>query len=47
MIYFHHVIRAGNLRMMKLMGSVLVVRDVIKVREFYIEVREVLFEKAD
>ena len=39
MIYCHRVIRAGNMRSLKLMGRVKVMRDLV-------EVRKVLVEKA-
>jgi len=39
MICFHNVIRTGNMRILKLMGRVMVMGDLV-------EVREVLVEKA-
>jgi hypothetical protein len=38
-IYFHHVIRAENIRILKLVGRVMVMRDLM-------EVHKVLVEKA-
>lgn len=36
-IYFHHVIRAENMRSLKLMGRVMVMRDLMEVHEVLVE----------
>jgi len=37
MIYFRDVIRAGNMRSLKLMGCVMVMRDLVGVRKVLVE----------
>jgi hypothetical protein len=36
-IYFHHVSRAENMRSLKLMGRVMVMRDLMEVRNVLVE----------